>query len=448
MTAPGSMTLAELQKLIAESKGEWEHIEFKKTTGELHGGMETLCGFLNGSGGKVLFGVTNAGRIQGQDVTDATFQEVANAIRKLEPPAWIEQTRVPVGGHQGSPDPGDDPADGRPLHLRRPTLPADRQHDIPDAAGGVPAAAAGPARAPGTGGRTRSPKGTPRVIWTSRRSIGPCGPRVHCGRLESQSSDPLDALDRLQLRVDGQLLNAAVVLFGRKFMPDYPQCTVRLARFKGTDKSEFLDQRQLHGHAFQILDESMHFILRNIPIAGQLRAGQAGTARCAALPAAGPAGSPGQCDLPPRLHDRRRSDLRRHLRRPAGSHQPGTLATGHHGGRPQAGPRLPPPQPADRRGLLSSRADRAVGAGHAEDRGLVRGRRPAGARVRGASRCRRGPVPAQRLPPAAASESRSDRPAAADSADPERRGQGHSASFEDDSASERSRPTYDSCAID
>ena len=37
------MTLAELQKLVAEDKGEWEHLAFKKTTGELYGGMETLC---------------------------------------------------------------------------------------------------------------------------------------------------------------------------------------------------------------------------------------------------------------------------------------------------------------------------------------------------------------------------------------------------------------------
>jgi hypothetical protein len=44
MTNSGTTTLAELLKLIADSKGEWEHIEFKKTTGELHGGMETLCG--------------------------------------------------------------------------------------------------------------------------------------------------------------------------------------------------------------------------------------------------------------------------------------------------------------------------------------------------------------------------------------------------------------------
>ena len=97
---------------------------------------------------------------------------------------------------------------------------------------------------------------------------------VHQGRLESAATDPVEALDRLQLRVDGQLLRAAVVLFGRKQMPDYPQCALRMARFKGTDKTEFLDNRQLHGHAFQILDESMHFILRNIPIAGRIEPGK------------------------------------------------------------------------------------------------------------------------------------------------------------------------------
>lgn len=99
MASTKPLTLDELQKLIADSKGEWEPIEFKKTTGELHSGIETLCGFLNGSGGQVFngsggqvfFGVTNAGNVIGQETTDPTFQAVANAIRKLEPPAWIEQ---------------------------------------------------------------------------------------------------------------------------------------------------------------------------------------------------------------------------------------------------------------------------------------------------------------------------------------------------------------------
>jgi ATP-dependent DNA helicase RecG len=84
----------------------------------------------------------------------------------------------------------------------------------------------------------------------------------------------MDVLDRLHLRVEGRLLRAAVVLFGRKFLPDYPQCALRLARFKGTSKTEFLDQRQLRGHAFQILDEAVNFIMRHIPVAGRIESGK------------------------------------------------------------------------------------------------------------------------------------------------------------------------------
>jgi hypothetical protein len=35
MTSPGTMTLAERQKLVADRKGEWERIEFKKTADEV-----------------------------------------------------------------------------------------------------------------------------------------------------------------------------------------------------------------------------------------------------------------------------------------------------------------------------------------------------------------------------------------------------------------------------
>ena len=57
---------------------------------------------------------------------------------------------------------------------------------------------------------------------------------VHEGRLENAPSDPVEGLDRLQLRVEGQLLRTAVVLFGRKQMPYYPQCGLRLAQFQGS----------------------------------------------------------------------------------------------------------------------------------------------------------------------------------------------------------------------
>jgi ATP-dependent DNA helicase RecG len=101
---------------------------------------------------------------------------------------------------------------------------------------------------------------------------------IEAGRLpESTGRDIGDILDRFQLRRDGQVINAAVVLFGRfgtTLEQDYPQCLLRMARFKGIDKSEFIDNRQLHGHAFQLLDESMSFMMRHLPIAGRFELGR------------------------------------------------------------------------------------------------------------------------------------------------------------------------------
>lgn len=58
-------TLDDIRNLI-NSGTETDSIEFKKTTGQLERGMETLCAFLNGTGGTVLFGVTDEGKIAGQ----------------------------------------------------------------------------------------------------------------------------------------------------------------------------------------------------------------------------------------------------------------------------------------------------------------------------------------------------------------------------------------------
>ncbi|MEM5770231.1 MAG: ATP-binding protein, partial [Bacillota bacterium] len=90
---------------------------------------------------------------------------------------------------------------------------------------------------------------------------------------ESTGTDPADVLDRLGLRVNGEILNAAVVLFGKVFLPNYTQCQIRLARFKGTTKTEFIDNKQLYGHAFSLLDEAMFFIQRHLPVAGRITPG-------------------------------------------------------------------------------------------------------------------------------------------------------------------------------
>ena len=83
-----------IQNLIAEKEGG--KVEFKLTTGQLERGMETLCAFLNGEGGTVLFGVVDNGKIIGQEVSDKTKREIAEAIGRLEPVASVQISYVPL----------------------------------------------------------------------------------------------------------------------------------------------------------------------------------------------------------------------------------------------------------------------------------------------------------------------------------------------------------------
>ena len=77
------MTPQALRHLVAA--GESERLEFKKTTAELNAAFESLCAFLNGRGGRVCVGVSEAGKIVGQDVSDATLRDIITFVSRLEP---------------------------------------------------------------------------------------------------------------------------------------------------------------------------------------------------------------------------------------------------------------------------------------------------------------------------------------------------------------------------
>ncbi len=76
------MTKIELAQLTAQ--GESETLEFKRSTAELRRAGETLCAFLNGEGGQVLFGVAPDGKIIGQQVADITLRDIAATLGRFE----------------------------------------------------------------------------------------------------------------------------------------------------------------------------------------------------------------------------------------------------------------------------------------------------------------------------------------------------------------------------
>ena len=94
------MTIKDIETLI--STDETRILELKKTTGELKDGLKSACAFLNTDGGWLIFGVTPTTlKTLGQDVTENTRREIAQALTHLEPALDIEVEYVDVPNSNG-----------------------------------------------------------------------------------------------------------------------------------------------------------------------------------------------------------------------------------------------------------------------------------------------------------------------------------------------------------
>ena len=95
------MTFENIQELIA--KDEHRCLELKKTTGELQDGMHSACAFLNTDGGCLIFGVAPTSlKILGQQVTDNTQREIAQALTGLYPAVEVKSEYIDVPGRPGN----------------------------------------------------------------------------------------------------------------------------------------------------------------------------------------------------------------------------------------------------------------------------------------------------------------------------------------------------------
>ena len=266
------MTPDQVQAVVA--RGESETLEFKRTTGTRREAARSLCAMLNQRGGHVLFGVTAEAEVFGQMVSERTIEEVSAEIRRIDPPAFPTIERVQSAG------------DGEVIVVR------------------VSRGPARPYRYRGTAyqrvGNTTVPMSAdeynrmlfermhseqrwetqPAVGWSVedldiaeiRRTVTEA---IRRGRLEDPGTrDPVELLRGLGLLRNGVLRRAAVVLFGsaERVEFDMPQCLLRVARFRGIDRTEFLDNRQFLGNAFTLLAKAERFLLETIPIAGRFEA--------------------------------------------------------------------------------------------------------------------------------------------------------------------------------
>ena len=268
------MTLDEISALA--QTGESETLEFKSTTGTRREAVRTICAMLNQDGGQVLFGVTPEGNVVGQQVSERTIEALSNELQRIDPPAFPTVERVPI-------------AEGREVLVVRVSQGTARPYAYRSTTyrrvGNTTVAMSADEYNQMLFERMHSEQrweNQPATGWTVddldvgeiRRTVSEA---VRRGRLEETlSRDPEDLLRGLGLLRDGVLFRAAAVLFGKaeRIEFDMPQCLLRVARFRGLDKMEFLDNRQFNGNAFALLASAERFLRDTLPIAGRFEPGR------------------------------------------------------------------------------------------------------------------------------------------------------------------------------
>lgn len=246
-------------------------VEFKGTTGQLERGMETLCAFLNGMGGTVLFGVNDKGKITGQEVSDKTKRDIAEAIRRIEPFATIAVSyiEIPYTSKSVIALSAEEQRYMRPFSYKgrayqriesvTSAMPQEIYNQLLMQRGGV------------YGWEAMTNPELQIEDLDENAIMGAVRGGIRGGRLPENTitEDIPTILEKFDLLHNGKLNNAAAVLFGRKFY-GYPQCLLRMARFKGTTKEEFWDNQRVQGNIFELLDAAMAFFFKHLSLSGKI----------------------------------------------------------------------------------------------------------------------------------------------------------------------------------
>ncbi len=269
------MRIEEIKKIIEEQ--ESRTVEFKKSTTQLSSAFKVICAFLNGEGGTVLIGVKDNGEIIGQDVTDNTRREIANEIKKIEPSApinvsylkteknkYIIAIQVAAGNHVPY------VYDGRPYLRNESQLDKMSQHHYE---------------------QLLVKRGQLKYSWEDfiadnyninsldheeiYRTVmdGIAEKRIPASIAKENVEKILRQLTLLT--DDEELKRAAVVLFAKEIKSPYTQCWLKMARFKGVNKSgDFIDNQQEHCNVFGMLESADNFLRKHLPIASYFKPDQ------------------------------------------------------------------------------------------------------------------------------------------------------------------------------
>ncbi len=268
------MTKEQLYKIIAQ--GEGQQLEFKKSVAELDRVIYTLTAFANTNpdGGRVLIGVGDKGKVKEVVIGHETIKQIADKVSahtdpvlypKIEAVKETQDKGIIVITIDGSPNKPHlsfgraykrvgstttqmTRAEYERLLFKRKSFSFDSQ--IVEEA-------------------TLEDVDEEKMRWFLREAKKQRG-------LNIKEDMPVDeALMRLKLSENGQLTNAAVLLFGKAPQDYFIQSEVKCIRFKGTGVTgSMIDLKVIEGNIIDQVISTENFIFNHIPMAAWIESGE------------------------------------------------------------------------------------------------------------------------------------------------------------------------------
>ena len=268
------MNITQLKQLVRD--GESQHVEFKKSTAQIKPAFNTVCAFLNGTGGIIIFGAKDNGEFIGQQVTDKTKLEIAHEIKKIEPNEQITVNYLPVTDN-----------------LQVIVLEVPQGKHIPYAYNARPYERTESSTSLMTQHRYEqlivqraylnhnwvefltNEYNIDDLDYDEIRNTVAEGIKYNRISPETTNYSIEQILTNFDLIQNNVLTNAAVVLFCKKTKKIFSRCEIKMARFRGADKlGGFIDNQWEQGNAFHLIQLAHHFANRHLPIASFFEPGK------------------------------------------------------------------------------------------------------------------------------------------------------------------------------
>ena len=259
-----TITQEALKELIA--RGESEALEFKGALSDMNRVVEVVASLANTSGGVVLIGVGSQGRILGLTIGDQTIERLANTITDNTDPAIYPEISTYS-------------LDGRKMISIKVTESPDRPH----------LAFGRPFRRVGNVTKGMRRDEYERLLLQREKGRPQFGSQL-CEGVSMEALDETYVMRYLQQRAESrgieipripleQILvnigvavwkkgrfiptNAGVLFFGTEPQQFLPHSELKIARFKGTTTTEFIDRAELRATLPELIDEAEKFVRRN-----------------------------------------------------------------------------------------------------------------------------------------------------------------------------------------